>query len=115
MPTKDLHGLAISTSSPATASAFNRAVEGYLSYRADAPQRLRQLLAEDADFALGQVLKGYFSMLAFNQASVPSAREALERALRLSPGITGREKAHATALARWIAGEYKRLTPDGAE
>ena len=105
MSTKDLHGLALTAASPETARAFNHAVVGYLAYRADAPQRLRQLLAADPDFALGHILKGYFSMLSFNLASVPSAREALETARRLSAGATRREQAHVAALAHWIDGD----------
>jgi tetratricopeptide (TPR) repeat protein len=105
MSTKDLHGLAMSTASPATAQAFNQAVVAYLSYRADAPLRLRQLLAADPDFGFGQLLKGHFSMLAFNLASVPLAREALENARRLLADASPREKAHVAALEHWVAGD----------
>lgn len=105
MPTPDLHGLPLSTASPATASAFNHAIEGYLAYRADAPLRLRQLLAADPEFALAQVLRGYFSMLSFNLANVAAAREALETARRLSAGVTRREQAHVAALGAWVEGD----------
>jgi tetratricopeptide (TPR) repeat protein len=80
-------------------------VEGYLAYRADAPLRVRNLLATDPEFAMGHVLKGYFSMLAFNLASVPSARQALEKARQLTLSATAREQAHVGALARWIEGD----------
>lgn len=105
MSTKDLHGLALTAASPEIARSFNHAVEGYLAYRADAPQRLRQLLASDPEFALGHTLKGYFSMLSFNLASLTAAREALEAARRLSAGATRREQAHVAALAHWIDGD----------
>jgi len=102
---QDLHGLALSASSSEAARAFNAAIEGYLGYRADAPQRLRALLAADPNFAMAQTLKGYFAMLAFNLASVPSARKALETARGLSQNTTRREQAHVTALAHWIEGD----------
>jgi tetratricopeptide (TPR) repeat protein len=105
MSTADLHGLPLSTASPATAEAFNHAVMGYLSYRADAPLRLRALLAADPEFGLGHVLRGYFSMLSFNLASVPAARESLETARRLSAGATRREQAHVAALGAWVEGD----------
>lgn len=105
MPTKDLHGLALSTASSETARAFDHAVEGYLAYRADTPLRVRQLLTADPDFAFGHLLKGYFSMLSFNLASVPSAREALTAARRLTTGATQREQAHVAALDHWVAGD----------
>ncbi len=105
MPTQDLHGLPLSASSSEAAHAFNAAIEGYLGYRADAPQRLRALLAADPHFAMAQTLKGYFAMLAFNLASVPSARKALEAARGLSRNTTRREQAHTAALAHWIEGD----------
>lgn len=105
MTTQDLHGLPLSTTSSATTRAFDHAVHGYLAYRADAPLRVRELLTTDPDFLFGHLLKGYFSMLAFNLASVPAARDALETARRLSPGTTRREQAHVAALAHWVAGD----------
>src|SRR5262245_11849547 len=105
MPTQDLHGLALSTSSAETARAFNHAATGYLSYRADAPARLQQLVAADPDFAFAHLLKGYFLMLSFNAAQVPAARAALATAERLSGGATARERAHLAALAHWVDGD----------
>jgi tetratricopeptide (TPR) repeat protein len=105
MPTKDLHGLAMSTNSAETAQAFNETVLGYLAYRADAPQRLRKLLAADPEFVMAHALRGYFSMLAFNLASVAAARDSLDKARRLSADATARERAHVAALAHWIAGD----------
>jgi tetratricopeptide (TPR) repeat protein len=105
MATTDLHGLALSTTSPATARAFNHAIEGYLGYRADAPVRVRELLATDPEFAFAHLLRGYFSMLAFNRASVSAAREALAAAGNFSAGATAREQAHVAALGHWVAGD----------
>ncbi len=104
MPTQDLHGLPLTTASADAAAAFNHVVEGYLRYRADAPQRLRALLAADPEFAMGQTLRGYFAMLAFNAASIPAARKALEAA-RKPAGVTRREAAHAAALTHWSEGD----------
>jgi tetratricopeptide (TPR) repeat protein len=105
MTAHDLHGLPLSTASADTARAFNHAVTGYLQYRADAPKRLGQLIAADPEFAIGQVLRGYFHMLAFNQASVVPARDALAAASRLASGATAREGAHVAALAAWVSGD----------
>jgi tetratricopeptide (TPR) repeat protein len=105
MPAQDLHGLPISTASDEAARAFNHAVEGYLTYRADAPVRLRALLAADPELGLAHVLKGYFLMLGFNAANVPAAHEALETSRRLSASATAREQAHVAALEHWVAGD----------
>jgi hypothetical protein len=103
--TRDLHGLALSTSSPETARAFNHAVAGYLAYRADTPVRMQRLIATDPEFGFAYLLKGCLLMLSFNVAHVPGARAALETAERLSGGATPRELAHIGALAHWVDGE----------
>jgi hypothetical protein len=105
MPTKDLHGLPLSTDSPATAKAFDHAVLGYLGYRSDAPLRVRDLMALDPEFAFGHLLRGYFSMLSFNAGSAPAARQSLDRAQPLCASATRREQAHAAALAHWVDGD----------
>ena len=105
MPTTDLHGLTLSTTSPVAAQALNHALLGYLQYRADGPRRLAPLLAADPDFGLAHVLKGYFQMLGFNAANLPGARDALDTARRLSANATWRERAHINALERWVAGD----------
>jgi hypothetical protein len=104
----DALGLPLTTQSAVAAAAFDHAVVGYLTYRADSAQRLAALLQADPDFALAHVLKGYFMMLGYNQALVPVAREAADTAARLIPGATPREQAHLAALRAWIANEPDR-------
>jgi tetratricopeptide (TPR) repeat protein len=102
---RDLHGLAISAGSADAAAAFDRAILGYLKYRADAPERLARLLKADPEFGLAHCLKGYFAMLSFNRTNLPAATEAADAATRLSASATAREQAHVAALRRWIAGD----------
>ena len=113
MSTKDLHGLALTAASPETARSFNHAVEGYLAYRADAPQRLRPLLAADPEFALAHVLKGYFSD-ALLQSRQPARRP--RRAGDRAPAVGGRtcrEQAHVAALAHWVDGDIDATLASG--
>ena len=102
---QDAHGLPLTTSSAAAAQAFDHAMRGYLTYRADGAARLSALMPIDGDFALAHCLKGYLTMLGFKEALVPAAREAHAAAARLAPGATPREQAHAAALGAWIDGE----------
>ena len=69
----DTRGLPISTASAKAAAAFDHLITGYLTYRADAPDRLKAVLEADPDFALAHCMKGYFAMLAFKQAAVAAA------------------------------------------
>jgi hypothetical protein len=104
----DIHGLPISTSAEG-AAAFDRALLGYLKYRADAGQRLGDALAADGEFALAHCLKGYFAMLSYKQANVAIAQNAAQNAHRLGAKATPREQAHAAALGAWIAGDLDRM------
>jgi tetratricopeptide (TPR) repeat protein len=101
--TTDAQGLVITAASDAAARAYDHVIEGYLRYRADAGLRLNALLEADAEMPMAQVLKGAFAMLAFNQGTVPRARDAAAQAARLAG--TAREGAHAAALAAWAEGE----------
>ncbi len=105
---RDAHGLAISTSSPETGAAFDRAILAYLKYRADTPLRLNALLAAEPDFGLAHCLKGYFALLSYKQANVPAAVEAASAARRLTARATAREQAHVAALDAWIGGDLDR-------
>jgi hypothetical protein len=102
---RDIHGLALNTASAAAADAFNQAVLAHLRYRADAPRRLGQLLAIDPEFGFAHLLKGYFNLLAFNAAALPTAREALGAARTFCAAHDAREQAHVAALASWVEGD----------
>lgn len=105
---RDAHGLAMTMASEEAAEAWNDAVRAYLGYRADAPKRLKAVLAADPEAPLAHVLKGAFAMLAFNAAHVPAARAALTEAARHAARATTRERAHIAALDAWTAGELDR-------
>ena len=101
----DIRGLPISTASAEAAAAFDHLVKGYLTFRADTPDRLAALLEADADFALAHCMKGYFAMLAFKQAVVPVALQAARTAQSLAADATQRERDHVAALTAWANGE----------
>ena len=101
----DARGLPLSTASADAAAAFDHLIVGYLTQRADTPDRLQALLQADPDFALAHCMKGYFAMLAFKQASVPVAVEEARTAQSLAAGATPRERGHIAALTAWSEGE----------
>lgn len=105
---QDVHGHALSTQSEEAARGFDEVITGYLKYRFDTPLRLKAVLKADPEFGLAHVLKGCFAMLAFRQAHVAAAREALAEAGRLTAKATARERAHVAALAAWVEDEMDR-------
>jgi tetratricopeptide (TPR) repeat protein len=104
----DIHALPISTSADGTA-AYDRALIGYLKYRADAGQRLADALAIDPEFALAHCLKGYFAMLSYKRENVVTAQNAAQNARAFSAKATPREQAHIAALEAWITGDLDRM------
>ena len=104
----DDRGLPVSTASAKAAAAFNHLVTGYLTYRADTPDRLAATLEADPDFALAHCMKGYFAMLGFKQAVVAVAVEEARTAQSLAAGATARERSHVAALTAWTEGELDR-------
>jgi len=104
----DLHGLPITTASAEAAAAFDRTLLAYFKYRIDTPKQLAAALAADEDFALAQILRGYFILLAFNQQQLPAAVEAARAAKTGIAATTAREQQHFAALEAWIAGDLDR-------
>lgn len=105
---QDALGLALTTQSAAAARAFDHAIEGYVTYRADGMQRLLAVTQADPAFALGHVLTGYFMMLGFKDALVPRAQQAASDAARCLRDATLREQMHGAALEAWIACDAER-------
>jgi tetratricopeptide (TPR) repeat protein len=105
---QDAHGLTVTAASAAAVKAFDHAIDGYLSYRADTPQRLAALFEADPEFGMAHCLKGYFAMLSYKQAAVPMAEAAAADAGRFTERATPRERAHVAALRCWVDGEPDR-------
>ena len=104
----DARGLPISTTRAKAATAYDHLIVGYLTQRADTPDRLTTLLEADPDFALAHCMQGYFAMLAYKQASVPTALQAARTAQSRAAGATPRERNHIAALTAWTDGELDR-------
>ncbi len=101
---RDLNGLALTTGSAAAAAAFDQLISAYLAYRADLPQRLAAVLAEDPGFGLAHCVRGYLAALSFAKANLPAAAAAAADARRHTSLATPREQAHVAALDAWVAG-----------
>ena len=106
---RDAQGNAVSAASERAARAFDHAVEGYLTYRADTARRLAPVFEADSELGMAHVLKGCLFMAPFDSALVPRARDALADARRcFARGATHRERAHGEALSSWTEGEVDR-------
>ncbi len=104
---QDAHGLDLTTSA-AGAAAFDHALTGYLTQRADLATRFVALLEADPECLLGLVLRGYTLLGTFNRIALPAIDAVIATATRLAARATPREQAHAAALIAWRAGDLDR-------
>lgn len=105
---KDARGLTITAASAEAVAAYDRVIDGYVSYAADIPARMSALTVLDPDCAMLHCLKGYFAMLGFKQALVPAARQAAADTWQKVVAGTPREHSHAAALDTWANGHPDR-------
>ena len=106
---QDIHGLSLSTNSSKAGDAFDNTVMGYVKYRLDTPAFLKETLRSDPEFGLAHCLKGYFLMLAYNQANLPAARESATQARTFTAAATWREQRHVDALEAWLDDDAERM------
>ncbi len=103
---KDAQGLHLTCASEAAARAFDHVVEGYILNRNDTSQRLKGLLAEDPECALAHVMRGAFTMGAFNTGNMEFIYKCLGAAQKHSARASAREQAHVQALELWVSGDF---------
>ena len=103
---KDAHDLDLTCASPTAARAYDHVIEGYLLNRNDTSQRLKALLSEDGECAMAHVMRGAFTMGAFNAGNMDFIRKCLGDAQTHAAKATPREQAHVTALELWINGDF---------
>jgi tetratricopeptide (TPR) repeat protein len=105
---KDARGLTVTAASAEAVVAYDRVIDGYVSYAADIPVRMAGLTALDPECPMLHCLKGYFAMLGFKQALVPAARQAAVDTWQKVVAATPREHSHAAALDAWANGHPDR-------
>ena len=103
----DERNLPLSTDSAAAATLFDRAVEHFLKYHADAMALVGRMLAADPHFVMGHCLKGYLLLSAWNPAHRPAVAATLAAA-EVGAAASERERLHVAALGAWARGELDR-------
>ncbi|MEA2787857.1 MAG: hypothetical protein QOG73_263 [Acetobacteraceae bacterium] len=101
---RDARGLELSTDSAEAAVLFDRAVEHYLKYHADAMNLVNDALAADPAFVMGHCIRGYLMLAGANPAHRPAVAASLAAAEAGSGVATRREQRHVTALSAWSRG-----------
>ena len=97
---KDCRGLPLTTASEKAAAAFDHAIDGYLAYRVDLPDRMEALLAADPGCGLAYCVKGYLLLMSFRADLLGAARAALAEARR----CPGKRRERWRMPRHWPAG-----------
>jgi tetratricopeptide (TPR) repeat protein len=105
MKLQDTHGQALSTSDPASAAAYNHALDLFHSWRMDPLALLAPVLAEEPDFIAGHLLQAGIMLSAFDLALFAPAAESLRLAAASRHTPTVRERSLLAALQVWTAGD----------
>ena len=99
----DAHGNPISGPHDAV-DRYDTAVDHLLAYRNEVLDAMTSLATDEPDFAMGQVLAAYLSLIS---TDVPDLAAAHEIAAHLDTLILNeREAAHRTALGSWLSGDW---------
>jgi hypothetical protein len=105
MKLQDHHGLALSTSSVSSATAYDAALDLFNSWRMDPLALLAPVLAEDPDFIAGHLLQAGLMLSAFELPLIAMAAESLKLAAASRHTPTAREQSLLAALKVWAGGD----------
>ena len=106
MTATDSLGLALTGASDKAAALYGEALDAYHCYSGPAFPRMMAALADSPGFVMGQVLKGYMTLVGGDRAT----RAMGEEALAALDGVRGdaREQGHVAAVRAIGAGEFRQ-------
>ena len=97
-----------SADDPSTLTQFDAVIDQYLTYRTTTMSTLEQIQAQDPNFVMGHVFRGY----QLKSASDPRFLGAIDQSLSAAraAGGTAREQQHIEALAAWRHDDTRTVT-----
>ncbi len=104
----DVRGLPWTAASDQSAARLFAAMDHYFTFRADAMDRLDELLADDPDCPGAWVVKGYLFLFGRSASLTAKAIDAHDKAAQLAPSASPRERLHIDALKAWAEGDLLR-------
>ena len=107
---ENIDGVAYTASDSAAVDAYERFISAYLGFRPDTMDRLGEVLAIDPDMPMAHISKGFLLKLLGTKAGNEMANAAvMDAGDRLDAG-NARERTHADALRKWLAGDMDGAT-----
>ena len=105
---KDVRGVSWTAASEAVAQGVFTAIDHFLTYRADTPDRLDAVLEDDPECPAAWILKGFLLLGARSLSLRPKALDAHARAVSTEQPPNARESLLADALKAWAGGDLRR-------
>ncbi len=100
----DMQGLSLSGSTEATVS-YNQALGHLVRFQIEVIEAQAAARAADPSCSMAGVLGAYLSLMSTEETGVADARDALEGIEGDGEALSPRERAHQTAVRRWLAGD----------
>ena len=104
---KNRNGLTVTTAAPAAAERYQEGLDLVLSQNYGPEEKIRAAIEIDDGFAMANVVLAYILHL---QMNVPAAREAANRAVELSAGLSQEERQSAQIMHCFTHGKGREAT-----
>ena len=103
----DRYGLPLSTSSGAALAHFETGLDLALAQNYGAEEEFAQAVEADEGFSLARAALAFMQ---FIRIAVPEARESAETAVKLSSGISQRERQYIDVVSKFVNGQNLAAT-----
>ena len=98
----DRYGMPLSTNSQSALAHYVEGLDLALSQNYGAEEAFARAVEVDEGFALAHAAKAFME---FIRIAVPEARASAEKAVKLSSGLTSRERGHIDVVSKFVNGE----------
>ncbi len=105
----DSRGVSVSSGNPKSMAVYEAALGAFNVYRGDPVAIIDEALAADPDFVMGHVLRAGVLATMWERSVVPKVAASLARLKDLHNRSNERERRHAHALERWVAGDWNGM------
>jgi tetratricopeptide (TPR) repeat protein len=106
---QDSRGVSVSTGNPKSMAVYEKALSAFNVYHGDPVAIIDEALAADPDFVMGHVLKASVLATMWERSVMPKIAESVARLRDLHNRSNDRERRHAVALGRWVAGDWNGM------
>ena len=106
---KDRRGVAVSGGDSDSLDIYEKALRAFNIYRGDPVAIIDVALADSPDFITGEIFRAYMHVGLWEATALAEVQAGLSRLKALASKSNDRERAHASALGDWAAGDWQGM------